>query len=424
MSVRSQQLFELTQARARARKAARRGRIESRLVDGSIGAVMLVALTLIFLDVPNYLFAVGGVLLPKYIYFGIAAVLAPLLLFRLKSIGQYVGSPIMLWVGAFLAVTAAHWAFAFFIDDWRRAANILTNMQFALFAVIIGAAAATRREGAYASLFAALAAVLGGLVVLDFAMPGLVYPLSTEQSVIGRGAGTYINPNLAAEGLLLTYLLALPALSVRMRVILLLFVGFATVVTFSRGATFGWFAIWLFLAAYRAIPRSTIVLPILGILFLPSLIGLIETYLLGRADIGRGLDDILARLDFFQTFSAVDFSAQERALVRDMGIDLFLQNPLVGAGAAATNFWSHRAQTHNELVLLAAEYGVVGVLFWIWLVVLILRGTYFRERGLAIAAAFAFAYLSMFSHTMLEMAFWLVGLTFLCQRTPRAKGAA
>ena len=105
-----------------------------------------------------------------------------------------------------------------------------------------------------------------------------------------------------------------------------------------------------------------------------------------------------------------DASALERAQVLEGGTELFLRNPIVGAGAGATELWSLPASTHNMLVKLGAEYGAFGIVIWIWLVVILWTGRHFQDKTLQVAMAAGFVFLSMFSHNMFDSLYWL--LTF------------
>ena len=60
------------------------------------------------------------------------------------------------------------------------------------------------------------------------------------------------------------------------------------------------------------------------------------------------------------------------------------------------------------MLLFAAEYGIFGVGLWMWLLVILWNGKFFEERGLQLAMVFMFAFMSMFTHQMLDAAsYWL-----------------
>ena len=92
------------------------------------------------------------------------------------------------------------------------------------------------------------------------------------------------------------------------------------------------------------------------------------------------------------------------------GVELFRQNPIFGAGAGATSLWSLPVGTHNLLVMLGAEYGVIGIAVWLWLVVILWRGNHFPDKRLQVAMVALFVFVSMFSHNPFDSLYWL--LTF------------
>ena len=147
--------------------------------------------------------------------------------------------------------------------------------------------------------------------------------------------------------MLLTFLLAIPVLRPRYRALLLLLVGAGVILTFSRAAILGWMLLWLFLLLRKAVPKYTLAVPLVALGALPLLLGSFESYLSGREDLSEGLDNILARLEFFQDQALDDDSALERAQVLEAGLDLFLENPIFGAGAGATHLWS-LAEQHTQ----------------------------------------------------------------------------
>ena len=83
-------------------------------------------------------------------------------------------------------------------------------------------------------------------------------------------------------------------------------------------------------------PKYTLALPFVALVVFPLLLSSFENYLSGRADLAEGLANIQARLEFFQDQVLDDASALERAQVLEAGTELFLRNPIVGAGAGAT----------------------------------------------------------------------------------------
>ena len=177
-----------------------------------------------------------------------------------------------------------------------------------------------------------------------------------------------------------------------------------------------WLLLWVYLVLSRRVSRFGLMALVAAALLAPALIVSLEGYLGAREDLAAGADNIHERLDFFKTRDLGDESAQERKLVLDAGLELFAAHPVLGAGAASTHVWTHGVSTHNTPVLLAAEYGLVGLMLWLALLVLVWRGEYFRERALQAAAVIGVLFLSVFTHNMLDSLYWLLAFALLGSR--------
>lgn len=373
---------------------------------------VVMVLCLVFLEIPHYIHSQNEALLPKYFYYSFFVVIAPLLVLRLRLLSSYLFSPFSLWAFAWLVLNIAGFLLALIDGEQDRASLIDTRIQYAVLAVLLGFACSITRTLSYERIFPFLAVLIPTMVIVDFLAPGVFYLPGSEGTVLGRAAATFISPNNAGEAILLTFLLAVPALRPHYRALLLLVVGAGAILTFSRAAILGWMLLWIFLLLTKAVPKYTLVVLLLALGALPVLLGSFESYLSGRGDLAGGLDNIMSRLQFFQDQVLDDHSALDRAQGREMGVDLFLQNPFFGAGAGATHL-SLTATTHNQLVLLAAEYGIFGIVLWVWLAVILWKGKYFQDRKLQLIAAAGFIFVSMFSHNIFDHVYWLVTLALV-----------
>ena len=244
------------------------------------------------------------------------------------------------------------------------------------------------------------------------------YPIGTEGTVLGRAAAMYINPNRAAEAILLTCLLAIPIMRLQYRMPLLLLAGAGIIVTFSRGAILVWILFLLFLLITRKLPKYSFVFPLVAFAVLPLLLSIFISYLQAHQD--QGLDNILARLDFFQTQSLDDDSAQQRMAVLEAGWRIFLENPIFGAGTGITsfqsNFWPLMVNTHNQIAMVAAEQGIIGIALWVWLLVILWRGRYFQDTSFQLATAVGTFFMAFFTHNMFDSLYWLMTFAFVSGR--------
>lgn len=230
----------------------------------------------------------------------------------------------------------------------------------------------------------------------------------------GRVAGLWVNPNAAAT--MLASMLPLIVFGVapwtRFALYALTFVG--VLVTLSRGGLVIW-----------------------GVLFLVTLLmppGRVTTTRRSEQVAYAGgalLVSVLGAAAATQNFigwmtkyapvagritSRHDFSVAERSLVLVLGWERFLERPIFGWGAGSTFDWGYRASTHNMIVLMAAEHGLVGLsLSAIWMFTLLGFGATF-----GIYAFVYFATAGMFSHNMFQAEqavivalYWLAGTQYV-----------
>lgn len=407
----------------------------ARLVAWYHGFVFALVAAVIYTNLPVYAYVLNPGLLPKYIFFAMFLLMAPLLLAKHRLLAAYLLSPFVLWASLLLLLNLVHLGGlpqggelggTFLIDSRMEArrALILTRCQYVLFAMALGFVVYASAGKSWLRVMTVLAVLVPCAVIADFLLPGAFYPLDTPGVVLGRAAAMFLNPTMAGEVLLHVFLLACVVSPARYRGALFLLAGLAILTTFSRAAITAWMLMFAILAISKTLPRSALALTALALGAAVLCIGLFETYLLSRTEFEAASGNILARLDFFSSFSVGDDSSQERAQVLKAGWELFLENPVFGAGAGATQFWSHRGGTHNQLLLFAAEYGVLGVGLWAWMVAILWRGRLFEERGLQLAMVFLFVFMSMFTHLMLDVeTYWLVSFALASARRARGGGA-
>lgn len=374
-----------------------------------IGRYAVVAITiilgLIYLNIPKYVHVLNENFLAKYFYYAFFAMVLPLLFLKNKALMVYLRTPFFVWVLALAVLNFIHLWIAQVGGSGARVDLIGTRIQYICLAALLGFAFSITRTETYERIFLVLAILIPCLMLLDFLNPEVLCPHRT--TYIGRAFATFLNPNIAGSALLITMLLAMSIVRSGYRLPFLLIGGAGLFPTFSRGPIITWGLLWLFLVIRKAVPRMTLIIPITAFFVLPLIIQSFGDYVREREDIGSQTQNITARLEFFQTRSLDDNSAQERMEVLREGWDLFLKDPVFGAGAGATSAWSLRASTHNQFVLLAAEYGIFGILLWIWLAIVLWRGKYFRERLFQLAMVFTFVLQSIFTHNMFDDLIWL-----------------
>jgi len=382
-------------------------------------AVLGLALCAIYANAPIYLYTQDASLPPKYVYFLLVLLMAPSLLARRSMLVAYLLSPFALWACALVVLNLIHlltWTAGgqaggtYLVDqgDQLRAALVLTRIQYIMVAILLGFVVFVTPARTYLYAAAVLMVLLPCAVLLDFAYQDLFYQTDIEGAVLGRAAAVFINPTMAGEALLHVFILGSAVIGLRYRGPLLLLTGAAILATFSRSSIIAWGVILAIMIARGALPRSMAVATAVAIMALALGIGSFESYLQSRDEFEGASSNILSRMGFFSNFSFDDDSSEERASVVKAAWELFLHNPVFGAGAGSTLFWSHRGGTHNQLLMLAAEYGLFGIGLWTWLLVILWRGRFFAERGLQMAMVFLFTWMSMFTHQMLDAnTYWM-----------------
>lgn len=390
------------------------------------------AMAVIYTNLAIYCYVLNPGLLPKFFFLAMYACFLPILLSKYRLLVDYACSPFFAWGLAFLILNALHlMAFSTmsdvgggaFVDSLTDARQTLVSIrtQYVLFAMCLGFVAFTVAGQHYIGVVAMLMVLVPGAILVDFLYPGLLYRLDVDGAVLGRAAAMFINPTMAGEAVLLIFLLGCARVGARYRTPLFFLAGAAIVSTFSRSSMIAWVFLLVILVAKKALPKSALLVSAIVAAIVLISLGSFEHYLQARQDFESASSNILSRLNFFSTLKFDDDSSEERAQVIRQAWALFLQNPLFGAGAGATHFWSFRASTHNQLLFFAAEYGIPGIGLWVWMIVIVWKGKFFRERGLQMAMAFLFFFMSFFTHQMLDSAtYWLTTLALTAVRDRKA----
>jgi hypothetical protein len=375
--------------------------------------IAFVIVTIVYLDIAAYLFVLNDRLLPKYVYYLLVLLALPLMLTGLRGRNPFLIPPFTLWAGGFILLNTIHLLVAWSENDVARAELIGTRIQYLLMTVLFTFCLCAVPTRQLERMFPVLALIISIFNLVDFFIPGTFYAIGTEGTVHGRAAGTFLNSNNAGEGALITTVFALAILPPQHRLPLLLLLGTGLVVTFSRAGLFGWCLLCVYLLVRRELPKYAIALPLVAAVALPVLYGDLTNYLEARDDLSGSLGNLLERLAFFQDRSFDDFSSKEREEVLELGLQMFVNNPTFGGGAGATYFWVHRASTHNQILLLAAEYGIFGIGFWAWLILVLWRGSFFENKGFQLLVVGLVAYTSMFTHNMFDHSYWLLTLSLV-----------
>lgn len=386
-----------------------------------ISILTAITASVVYLDLGGYFQVLtGGTFLPKYVYFAIATAIAPIVMTRNRTLWFYLQSPFALWVLAFLLLNFVHWSFYLIQGNVNVAALTSTRMQYLVLVILIGFLFYQVRPVLLGKIFIAIALILTILQLIDFFIPGTLLPPDTPGVVLGRASSTLINANKAVESLVLLVVLGMAFLRPAWRIWLLIIVFPGVFLTFSRSGFLAWVIVVAAGFWFKQFARTTYVFVLLAIpLVVVSAAGLFE-FIFAQVD-GSGLDNVYHRVMFIFTLDTTDHSAMERLAVAGYALESFLLHPFFGNGAGYTHSWAvSDAASHNQHLMMLAEYGIAGYALFIWLMVLIYRGiAYFRGLGspaLQMLAFAVFLLFSFFTHNMFDHLYWLVTFALLSQR--------
>ena len=263
----------------------------------------------------------------------------------------------------------------------------------------------------------ALIVVTIGSVLLNFydiSHPYVLIPSYSEFASVGRAAGLFINPNQAGTALVLGLVLSIRLVPPRWRVAYIIFVAAGVTVTLSRSAMLS-FAVACFgltIGTHGLLTRRQI-LSALGI----GATAAWATWLVVAAEIEQrfnidpavAIDRVLWILD---PSGRSDFSQFERLQLLQRGLDQFLASPLWGNGVGSTELWAERTSTHNLYVMLASDFGVLGLFVLPVIIVVAMGGIPSRVREVTVGGL-AILIFGIFSHNILGEFYVLISIALL-----------
>jgi len=188
-----------------------------------------------------------------------------------------------------------------------------------------------------------------------------VFQPRTWSDSYGRSAGFFVNPNHAGRFGALAGAFLLATGAPPLRVFLL---GTAVILpSLSRGSLLTWAAVLLaFLFATRSgrHPRAFVALVALLVVAGGAV------FLLPQEDLQVG--EMAARLTSLPGAGTIDLSTSSRQEAAAQSIELFLERPLIGHGPDGLRLVTWDGQVigpHNEFLLAALHFGMIGLAAWL-----------------------------------------------------------
>lgn len=391
-------------------------------------ALAIVLATLFFLDLPVYLnLTVLKGIQPKHFYFVMTAAALPVFLARSTAAVRWLGSPFGIWMLALAGLNVAHLLGTL---DPLAPDIISTRAQTLVLMLMLTFVLSQARPQVLHAALPWIAIVVAAVVLVDFLAPEKILPrplpddlpTGMPHEIFARASGTLNNPNKAGEALVLLLMLSMPIARRGLGWIVIGLVCAAVAATVSRSAIA---VLVLVLAAgfvLGSLPRLPMLLLAGVVVLLVAVPTVLIDYLSSRTEFGFGnMENLLGRLGSLTGGDFSDSSSAERFLVLSQGLSMFVENPFTGAGAAATDLWNLPVSVHNQAVLMLAEYGIIGGVLWLCMLLLpfarIVRG----EAGLpqALLACLVLLVFSMATHNMLDFNYWLASIALIALGWPR-----
>ncbi len=366
-----------------------------------------------FLNIDQFGFSAGLVPAPKFWSAGVFLITLGLFLPRLKP-ARLLRAPLFWWALGYLLLSVVWIGIADDLDAAKEGlVLVITTCMYTGVALLaypdIDPAGRVWNGMLWIALFLAIASLLQ-----EYFDPATYVFAAAGQGIPGRAAGLYLNPNIAAQALVMILVCKMSSGSRSANLVASLVVLIGLFFTFSRAGLLAWAALLMLATVFGRLPRWFL----LGIALCAAMILFAGHQLFDALSelVSPENRDSLGRLAWLLGQGNLsDYSAGEREYVAAYGWQQFLQAPLVGHGLGYVWVWSADVATHNLILRHLVEYGIVGVLiFPSFLYCSIRSGSRdntdaWRWMGAGIALL-----LSMFTHNMLEQANFVLPWLAIC----------
>jgi O-antigen ligase len=355
----------------------------------------------------------------------------PLLIMKPAAATHLFDEPVFWWFMAYV-ISGLMWLLLIDPSDVAERQWRLRLLSFIYFGTIFILAKEAKR-GFIAAVILGCVILAGVLNLLDVMFPHHLVPKGFEGATAERGAGLFINANIAGAFVLLGTIAALPYVPMRFRALVMICAIAGIAPCFSRFAFAFAFVFVVSAVSLKLLNRIQVGLLLAAIPLLAAAAGLYYD-ILASAE-GANLENIQRRLSWFQSFGQEgDDSTAGRADAALRAWQMFVESPLVGHGIGSTSLAIQVLGTHNMYLMLMAEQGIFGLALYLSLVAIpasrgwVLRwnahAAQSRDLGssLMLFAMFLAAY-GLSSHNVLEEPQTMFLLAFLAAAGSGARSA-
>ncbi len=344
---------------------------------------------------------------PWHIWLMCVGLLAFVFLFNKAGIEfKKISIPYLIWAMSFLGAASIS-----LLVVYRDGGSLQQFIQYAWMTIIGASIASAMKDKAsiYSAGYAVLCAtvLLAILTVLEFLDPSfqvIVDKYFEDDATVGalnRSGALFENPNNNGHAMVLGMFVSQFFLPQRLRLVLFALVGAGVFCTVSRTSLVVWgVAVVLSLGLGLGYEKKNYLSRFLGV---ASVVGLSAVLVTGK------IPEILSLLNLEQSmtsgmmerlsssfFDQSDGSTNIRKELGKLSLDLFLANPVFGAGLGATENLIDHLGSHNQFLKIAGEQGGLGLLVFMALMVV----AFYSRSVSAVIFVLLFFTISLSSHSM------------------------
>lgn len=370
------------------------------------------SLSLFFmLNLNQFLFSTGLGPEPKYWVF-VAPAITAILFLPARRAGNIWRLPLTWWTLGYLFISIL-WIGFFYtpIASYNGIVEVVTACTYIAVAMLIYPQFSTSNAWWGAVLWLALTLGVAS-VVLEYFFPVFFIFSEAGQGIIGRAAGFYLNPNIAAQGFLLILACLLARGTNLQKLSASALTLFGLLLTMSRGGLMAWLLLVTLSTLKGGISRWFLAVlsgaVALAWLFAPFILNAASAWIPDENAINR-LAWILGEGNL------TDFAANEREDVARFGWEMFAGSPFFGHGIGYMDVWAQPVGTHNMILRHLVEYGVLGVFIFPFFIITSALSTSVRsdKQWIWMAATVVFFW-SLFTHDMLTQPNFIITWLALC----------
>lgn len=269
----------------------------------------------------------------------------------------------------------------------------------------------------------------------DVLRPNRFVPLALEFAHPGRGAGFFINPNIAASFIAMATIVALPFIAMRFRGALILCAVVGIVPTFSRSGYLYAALILIGPILLKLLSRFQVGFIVVAAPALVVAATMSYDFLMYSSD-DTNVHNVVRRLEWFQGLREEDEAVEGRIYGAEQAWKMFVDEPLIGRGPGATRVEALVQEApHNMYLMFMAEQGFLGLALYLSLIGIMARRGWQLARtaidqegrdigkAMLLYAIFLFAY-GFFSHNVLEEPHGMFAIAFIVAAAFRASRVA